>query len=216
MRGLNLFQPGERLTLLCLGAHSDDIEIGAGGTVLNWMCQARFDVHWVIATGDDERVCEARASADAFLRGAASSQLHFGRFRDGYLPYQAEAAKDWMRSLASSISPDIILTHRRDDAHQDHRFVNELTWSTFRDHMILEYEIPKWDGDFAQSNFYVPLSPETLCRKTSLLQEHFASQRNRPWFDDETFRGLARIRGNEASTPMRYAESFLIRKSVAA
>ena len=212
MRGLPLFQPGEHVKLLCLGAHADDIEIGAGGTILGWLeSGVQLDVHWCVGSADAERRLEACKSANAFLCGAASRFVHFGDLRDGYFPYEGAAAKDWVESL-KAIEPDLILTHYNKDAHQDHRLISELTWNAFRDHQILEYEIPKRDGDLGQPNFYVGLSSEIMDRKLHLLDTHFPTQKTRAWFDDETFRGLARIRGVEAGE--RYAEGFHMRKAV--
>lgn len=215
MKSLELVQPGEHVSLLCIGAHADDIEIGAAGTILGWLSSgARLSVHWCVATAAGEREAEARASMNALLAGAEDATLHLGSFRDSYLPYEGTAVKDWVGSLRD-VDPDIILTHRSDDAHQDHRLIGELTWSAFRDHLILEYEIPKWDGDFGRPNFYVPLSSDVMERKAALINEHFGSQRSKDWFDDETFRGLARLRGMECRAPDRYAEAFWLRKVVA-
>lgn len=214
MIGLNLARSGERLSLLCLGAHSDDIEIGAGGTILSLVSSGvDLEVHWCVATAAAEREAEAVSSAEAFLSERVAPSLHLGPFRDGYLPFQGEAVKAWVADL-QQINPDLVLTHRRDDAHQDHRFIGELAWNTFRDNLILEFEIPKWDGDLGQPNFYVPLTADILARKISLLKEHFGSQRSKQWFDDETFRGLARLRGVECRAPERYAEAFFMRKAV--
>ncbi|MBI5320213.1 PIG-L deacetylase family protein [Bradyrhizobium sp.] len=213
MRALQLARPGDRLSVLCLGAHSDDIEIGAGATLLGLMERGvRLDVHWCVLSGGGVRDDEARKSAMDFLAKAASAEIEIKSFRDGFFPEQGEAVKQWFESLKGRIDPDLILTHRRDDAHQDHRQVCQLTWNTFRDHQILEYEIPKWDGDIGQPNVYVPVSVAALERKIELLMAHFGSQRSKQWFDDETFRGLARIRGMECRAPERYAEAFFARK----
>jgi LmbE family N-acetylglucosaminyl deacetylase len=199
---------------MCIGAHADDIEIGAGGTVLSWLAAGvQLDVHWCVGSADGDRRIEACKSANSFLCGATSRYLHVGELRDGYFPYEGTAAKDWVESL-KAIEPDLILTHYHKDAHQDHRLISELTWNTFRNHQILEYEIPKWDGDLGQPNFYIGLTSATLDRKIELLNDHFPSQRTRSWFDDETFRGLARIRGVEAGVQERYAEGFYMRKAV--
>jgi LmbE family N-acetylglucosaminyl deacetylase len=207
---LALAQPGKTLSVLAIGAHSDDIEIGAGGTILTWIASgARVEVDWCVASAPSERADEARASAGDFLQGAARVSMHFADFRDGYMPADRSAVKDWVESL-KSLKPDVILTHQRNDAHQDHRLLNELIWNTFRDHLILEYEIPKWDGDLGQPNTYVELSEQTLARKIELLMKHFGTQRSKAWFDDETFRGLARLRGVECR--VRYAEAFYARK----
>jgi LmbE family N-acetylglucosaminyl deacetylase len=212
MMGLPLARAGQPLKVLCLGAHSDDIEIGAGGTLLAWIASgARLDVHWCVLSASAEREAEARASADAFLTGATAVSLHLAQFRDGYLPAERAAVKDFVETL-KSVVPDVVLTHFRDDAHQDHRLISELAWNTFRDHVILEFEIPKWDGDIGRPNLYVPISEEILARKIELLERHFGTQRSKAWFDAETFRGLARLRGVECRA--RYAEAFHARKLV--
>ena len=213
MRALQLAKPGERFSVLCLGAHSDDIEIGAGATLLSLLERGvQLDVHWCVLSGGGIRDDEAMKSAADFLATAAGAQIDVMSFRDGFFPEQGEAIKQWFESLKQRVDPDLILTHRRDDAHQDHRKVCQLTWNTFRDHQILEYEIPKWDGDIGQPNVYVPVSAAALERKIDLLISHFGSQRSKQWFDDETFRGLARIRGMECRAPERYAEAFFGRK----
>jgi LmbE family N-acetylglucosaminyl deacetylase len=213
MRALGLAAPGDRLSILCLGAHSDDIEIGAGGTLLS--LQERgvlLDVHWCVLSGLGERESEARTSASHFLSAAERSQIEIMSFRDSFFPEQGDAIKSWFAALRERVDPDLILTHRRGDAHQDHRHVCRLTWNTFRDHCILEYEIPKWDGDMGQPNLYVPISADALKKKIDLLITHFGSQRSKQWFDAETFLGLARLRGMECRAPDRYAEAFVGRK----
>jgi LmbE family N-acetylglucosaminyl deacetylase len=211
MRALEILPRGGPFRLLCIGAHSDDIEIGAGGTILSWISDgAEISVRWCVASAQAEREEEARASAGAFLSGASNVELIFGKFRDSQFPADFSGVKGWMASLALGPKPDVILTHRRDDAHQDHRLLSELTWQIFRDHLILEYEIPKWDGDLGRPNVYVPLSASMLDRKVDLLQRHFGTQRSKDWFDEETFRGLARLRGVESRAT--YAEAFWARK----
>jgi LmbE family N-acetylglucosaminyl deacetylase len=213
MRALQLAKPGDRLSLLCLGAHSDDIEIGAGAMLLSLMERGvKLDVLWCVLSGGGVRDDEARKSATDFLAKAANAKIEIMSFRDGFFPEQGEAIKQWFESLKGRIDPDLILTHRRDDAHQDHQLVCRLAWNTFRDHQILEYEIPKWDGDIGQPNVYVPVSAAALARKIELLMAHFGSQRSKQWFDAETFRGLARLRGMECRAPERYAEAFFGRK----
>jgi LmbE family N-acetylglucosaminyl deacetylase len=215
MKALHLAAPGDRLSVLCLGAHADDIEIGAGATLLSMMERGiRLDVAWVVLSAAGIRELEARASAVEFLVAAASARIEVKSFQDGFLPEQGEAIKLWFEALKTQVNPDLILTHRRDDAHQDHRHVNRLTWNTFRDHCILEYEIPKWDGDIGQPNLYMPISADALQRKIDLLTCHYGSQRSKQWFDAETFRGLARLRGIECRAPERYAEAFFARKLV--
>ncbi len=213
MKALQLAAPGERLSVLCLGAHSDDIEIGAGATLLSLVDRGvRLDVHWCVLSGGSEREREARASALDFLADSASAKIEVMTFRDGFFPEQGEQIKSWFETLKGRVDPDVILTHRRDDAHQDHREVSRLAWNTFRDHSILEYEIPKWDGDIGQPNLYMPVSAGALKRKIDLLVSHFGSQRSKQWFDEETFRGLARLRGMECRAPEKYAEAFFARK----
>lgn len=215
MRGLGIARPGDRLSVLCLGAHSDDIEIGAGGTLLTWMAAGmELDVHWCVFSAAGVRGKEARSSACAMLSGAARSTIELGLFEDGYFPQQSREIKRRIEAIRKQVDPDVILTHRREDAHQDHREISKLTSNVFRDHLILEYEIPKWDGDLCQPGVYVPLAANTLERKIAIIHEKFQSQRSKDWFDEETFRGLARIRGMECRAPDRYAEAFVVRKAV--
>jgi LmbE family N-acetylglucosaminyl deacetylase len=211
---LQLARPGQTLKVLCLGAHSDDIEIGAGGTLLGWLAAGvRLEVDWCVLSAPGPRAAEAEASARAFLAGAARSRIELASFEDGYFPYQGEAIKAWLEGVRTRVAPDLVLTHRRDDAHQDHREVCQLSWNLFRDHLILEYEIPKWDGDLGRPNCYMPLAAAVLEQKVELLLAHFASQRAKGWFDADTFRGLARLRGLECRAPERFAEAFALRKA---
>ena len=215
MKTLHLAALGERLSVLCIGAHSDDIEIGAGATLLSMQDRGvRLDVHWCVLSGGRERELEARASASDFLSAASSAIIEVMEFRDSFFPEQGDAIKSWFATLKERVNPDLIFTHRRDDAHQDHRQVCRLTWNTFRDHCIFEYEIPKWDGDMGQPNLYMPVSAQVIKRKVDLLLSHFGSQRSKQWFDAETFFGLARLRGMECRAPERYAEAFVGRKFV--
>jgi LmbE family N-acetylglucosaminyl deacetylase len=210
VKALQLAGLGERLSVLCLGAHSDDIEIGVGATLLSMQERGiRLDVHWCVLSGDQQRESEARASAYDFLSSAESAAIEIMAFRDSFFPEQGDAIKSWFTTLKDRVDPDLIFTHRRCDAHQDHRHVCRLTWNTFRDHCILEYEIPKWDGDIGQPNVYVPISARMMKRKVDLLISHFGSQRSKQWFDAETFLGLARLRGMECRAPERYAEAFV-------
>ena len=209
MKGLALAKAGERLRVLCLGAHSDDIEIGAGATLLGWMAAGvRLEVHWAVLSAVGPRQAEARRSAEAFLAGAASTEIDLSGFRDGFFPAERSGIKAWIEGLKSRVQPDLILTHTHDDAHQDHRLVAELTQNTFRDHLTLAYEIPKWDGDLGRPNVYVAATEAVLTAKIELLMAHFATQRSKDWFDAETFRGLARLRGMECRAPERFAEAF--------
>jgi len=152
------------------------------------------------------------AGADAILKGAVARQVETAEFRDGYFPYEGAEVKNWIEDLKSRVAPDIVFTHRGDDAHQDHREVSRLTWNAFRDHTVLEYEIPKWDGDLGQPNLYIAMSEEIMERKIALLQACFGTQRSKDWFDADTFRGLARLRGMECRAPERFAEAFFARK----
>lgn len=213
MKSLRLVASGDRLSVLCLGAHSDDIEIGAGATLLSLLERGvRLDVHWCVLSAAGEREGEARASAAEFLSGASTARIEVMKFADGFFPEQGERIKSWFEELKGRVQPDLVFTHQRDDAHQDHREVSRLAWNTFRDHVILEYEIPKWDGDMGRPNLYVPISEKTLRRKVDLLMSHFGSQRSKQWFDAETFSGLARLRGMECRASERYAEAFCARK----
>jgi LmbE family N-acetylglucosaminyl deacetylase len=214
MKALHLALPGDRLSVLCLGAHSDDIEIGAGGTILGWIAaRVRLDIHWCVLSAIGERAAEAEASAAAFMAGAERKKVELATFRDGFFPYEGPELKSWMEGLKTRVQPDVILTHRRDDAHQDHREVCQLTWNTFRHHLILEYEVPKWDGDLGLPNFYMPVDAQVMERKIELLLAHFGTQRSKDWFDAGTFRGLARLRGVECRAPSGYAEAFVLRKA---
>jgi len=214
---LKLPTDGRRFSILCLGAHSDDIEIGAGGSLLQWIASgAKLDVLWCVFSANGDREAEARKSATAFLNGAARVEIETLGFRDGFFPTEGEKIKDWFEALKRRSRPDLILTHSRNDAHQDHREVCRHTWNTFRDHLVLEYEIPKWDGDLGQPNAYVAITRDVLERKIDLLMDHFATQRSKDWFDRDTFRALARLRGMECRAPERYAEAFFARKLVLA
>ncbi len=214
MKPLALARPGEPLNVLAVGAHSDDIEIGAGGAILELIAAGvKLDITWCVLSATGARADEAAASAKAFLKGAAASRIIFGSFRDTHFPYQGSEIKAHIEGIRNETDPDLVLTHRRDDAHQDHREIAALTWNAFRNHLILEYEIPKWDGDLGQTNFYFPLSAGTVERKIALLRENFYTQRSKDWFDDETFRSVARLRGMECRAPSRFAEGFILRKA---
>lgn len=203
------------LSVLCLGAHSDDIEIGAGGTLLRLLAERPGTyVRWIVFSADDEREREARASAAAFLSRAGSSDIEVHRFRESYFPFAGAEIKDEFERLRQLDNPDLVLSHRREDEHQDHRTVAELTWNTFRDHLIAEYEIPKYEGDLGHPNLFVPLSQETVELKIGLLMDHFGSQRNKRWFRQETFRGLLSLRGVECAAESGWAEGFHVRKLV--
>jgi LmbE family N-acetylglucosaminyl deacetylase len=201
------------LKLLCIGAHSDDLEIGCGGTLLSWLESSRpVHVTWVVLTAAGERAREARRSATALLRRAAGVDMLLGDFKDGFLPSAHAAVKEFYESVAKRTAPDIILTHRLEDRHQDHRLAGELTWNTWRDHAIFEYEVPKYEGDLGQPNVFVPLNASTARRKAAHLARHFASQRSKAWFSEENFLALARLRGLECRSPSGLAEAFHARK----
>ena len=216
MLGLPVPVPeGRPLDVLVLGAHADDIEIGCGGTILALTGrEAPIRVTWVVLSAVGEREREARDSAAAFLKDAEQSTVIVEGFRDGFFPYLGGQVKELFETLKPTVGPDLVLTHRRDDAHQDHRLVAELTWNTFRNHVVLEYEIPKYDGDLGNPNLFVPLSPATCERKIDLLLEGFPSQRQRGWFTPDTFWSLLRLRGVESASPTRFAEGFHCRKAV--
>jgi LmbE family N-acetylglucosaminyl deacetylase len=214
--GLSLARdPGRPLRVLALGAHADDIEIGCGGTILRLVAEhPGLAVDWVVLSGHGERAAEATDSAAAFLAGAGAARVRVERFRDGFLPYDGGAVKELFERLKGEVDPDLVLTHRLEDRHQDHRLVAELTWNTFRHHLILEYEIPKYEGDLGHPGLFVPLTAELCERKVELLRKCFPSQAGRAWFTDDTFWALLRLRGVEAGTPARYAEAFTARKLV--
>lgn len=204
-----------RLNILCIGAHPDDIEIGCGGTVLKLLqTHPGSRVVWVVLTARGDRKKEAVRSATAFLRRAESAKLVTKSFKESYLPYQGKEVKEYFDTLPHVIDPDLIFTHYRHDLHQDHRAVCELTWNTYRRHQILEYEIPKYDGDLGQPNLFVPLPDDITQAKVKLLMEGFATQRSKQWFTEDTFYGLLRIRGIESPKSTRYAEAFYARKVV--
>ena len=209
----SLTQLSRPLRLLCIGAHSDDIEIGCGGTILSLIeVGIPLEVDWCVLSGGGDRRGEAEASARDFLCGVQSNKIHVLDFEDSYFPAQSRAIKEWLIGQRSRCQPDLVFTHSRGDAHQDHRTIQELTWNIFRDQLILEYEIPKWDGDLGRPNAYVALPVRVLEKKLELLMRNFGSQRSKDWFDKETFRGLARLRGMECRAPETYAEAFYASK----
>ncbi len=207
--------PGAPLTITCLGAHSDDIEIGVGGTLLRLLAERPGShVRWVVFSADDEREAEATGSASDFLADAGSTELIVHRFRESYFPWVGAEIKDAFESLKSGPAPDVVFTHRRDDEHQDHRTLAQFTWNTFRNHLVAEYEIPKYEGDLGQPNLFVPLSDEVADRKVELLMRHFGTQRSKSWFRPETFRATMALRGVESVSPSGWAEGFHVRKLV--
>jgi LmbE family N-acetylglucosaminyl deacetylase len=208
MRKLSL--PSGALQLVCLAAHPDDIEIAAGGTLLALAERGDVEGHWLTLTGSPERRAEAKSAARAFL---PDSQSSFHAFPDGRLPAHWNEVKDILHDFAAALpDADLVLAPRMDDAHQDHRLLGTMAPTVWRDALVLHYEIPKWDGDLGRANCYVPISPELGQRKVSLLNEHYRSQHDRDWWDDETFLALMRIRGMECRS--RYAEAFQATKAV--
>ena len=202
-----------RPTVLALGSHSDDIELGCGGTLLHLSERyPELNVVWVVLSATPQRAAEARESADEFLGATTSRRVIVEDFRDGFFPYEGGAIKEFFEWLKSQVEPDIVLTHRRADSHQDHRFVCELTWNTFRDNMILEYEIPKYDGELSSPNLYLPISRDVADRKVETILRCFGSQRSRHWFTEDLFMAMLRLRGMEANSPTQLAEAFTCRK----
>lgn len=207
--------PTERFRVLCLGAHADDIEIGCAGTLIQLLAaRPGTEVRWLVFSAPEDREREAHASARRLAGDAASLTVEVLHLRDGHFPTQRAEAKERLESLREDFAPDLIFTHRGADRHQDHRLVSELTWQTFRDHLVLEYEIPKYEGDLGRPNLFVPLPEEIARSKARHLMEAFPSQRDKAWFDEETFLGLSRLRGVECGSQSRYAEGFYSRKAV--
>lgn len=216
MSALNFtWSPVSPLRILCLGAHSDDIEIGCGGTILRLLAEhPGTEVDWVVFAGEGLRAEEAAKSASRFLAGAGRNEVVINQFRDGYFPYVAVDIKQFFEALKKKVSPNLILTHYRQDLHQDHRLISELTWNTFRSHLILEYEIAKYDGDIGAPNFFVHLD-EALCRKkVDYILQSFDSQRAKEWFSEDTFYAMLRLRGLESNAPDKFAEGFYCRKMI--
>jgi LmbE family N-acetylglucosaminyl deacetylase len=203
------------MKLLCLGAHSDDIEVGCGGTVLRLVEEARLaEVRWVVFAASGERELEARSSAERFLAKAPAREIVTKQFRDGFFPYGGAEIKDCFEEIKRSYEPDLILTHFRGDLHQDHRLVSELTWNTFRNHLIMEYEILKYDGDLGAPNGFVHIGERTGHEKVRIIMESFRSQKHKHWFTEDAFLALLRLRGIESHAPEKYAEGFYCRKLV--
>ena len=208
---------GSGARVLAIGAHPDDIEIGCGGTLLKLIeAAALFEVRWIVLSGEGVRAKEARRSAEAMLTGVPRTQVLIRDFPDGFFPYEGKRVKDFFEDLKADFSPDVVFTHQRDDLHQDHRMTCELTWNTFRDHLILEYEVPKYDGDMSAPNTFVPLTEAVSQRKIEHLMDHFASQRSKHWFREDLFSSLLRLRGMECNAPSSHAEAFFCRKAVLA
>lgn len=203
------------LNILFLGAHSDDIEIGCGGTILKLIDDYQIEqVNWVVFTSNESRKREALKSAKSFLGPVSNSNITIFDYQDGYLPSVWGDVKNEFERLKEAFSPDLVFTHYRNDLHQDHRLINELTWNTFRDHLILEYEIPKYDGDIGHPNFFVTLSDFQIDRKKQIILDSFKSQLNKHWLDDTLLTSMLRIRGVEGASKSKFAEAFYARKII--
>lgn len=203
------------MQVLCLGAHCDDIEIGCGGSLLQ-MVKGGGGIHvkWVVFTSNSKRKVEAQKAAEDFLRNVKNKEIVILDFKDGFLPHSGSEVKAYFEKLKENFSPDLIFTHYSKDAHQDHRLINELTWNTFRNHYILEYEIPKYDGDMGSPSTYIPIDQDMVNEKIRLIEKNYPTQAGKQWFDDETFRAIMRIRGMESVSETKYAEGFYTRKTV--
>jgi LmbE family N-acetylglucosaminyl deacetylase len=196
-------------TILFVGAHCDDIEIGCGGTILRLReSMPEAEIRWLILSSNEVRRREAMESANCFLGEKSRDSIRIEAFRDGYLPYSGAQVKDVFEDVKREVSPDLIFTHYRHDRHQDHRLVSELTWNTWRNHVILEYEIPKYDGDLGQPNLFVAVSAEQVKRKIETVLKVFRTQTSKDWFDADTLSAILRLRGVESNAPERYAEAF--------
>ena len=213
---LPLSLPGrEPLKVLCLGAHCDDIEIGCAGTLMT--LQRRHpgtNFEWVVFTREERRDAETRQAAARVHEGAVSANVEVLDFRMSYLPFEGAKVKDHFETIKRRVEPSVIFTHRLEDRHQDHRLVAELTWNTFRNHLVLEYEIPKYEGDLGHPNLYVPLDAAVAARKLEILMSCFPSQQSRAWFSRELFEGQLRLRGIECNAPSGCAEAFHVRKAI--
>lgn len=202
----------EPLRVLGLGAHADDLEIGCGGTLMQLCASRPVEMCWVVFSGNEERAAEARRSAELFAGEASQLTVETFEFRESFFPDQWAAIKERLHAVASSFAPDLVFTHHLEDRHQDHKVLADLTWNACRDHVVLEYEIPKFEGDLGNPNLFVPLSEETAQAKVERILEAFPTQASKPWFDAETFQALLRLRGLESGSASRYAEAFHARK----
>ncbi len=207
-------KPSEKLIVLCLGAHCDDIEIGCGGTILQLLKNnPNAEIHWYVFSSNEVREKEARLSASKFLSESKYSNIKILNFRNGYFPYVGAEIKDYFEKIKQQINPDIIFTHFRGDLHQDHKTLGELTWNTFRDHLIFEYEIPKYDGDMGSPNVFVTINNEECIKKSEYIYDSFISQRDKHWFTKDTILSIMRLRGVEAASPTAFAEAFFSKKT---
>jgi len=203
------------LRILCLGAHSDDLEIGCGGSILRILEEhPSIEIHWIVFSSNQERENEARASVDLFLAKAGHKNIVIKDYKDAFFPYIGGEIKNYFEEIKQNINPDLIFSHYRMDLHQDHRLISELTWNTFRNHLILEYEILKYDGDLGSPNFFIPLNDNICRRKLDIIFKCFKTQGKRKWFTEDAFRSIMRIRGIESNAPDKYAEAFYCRKMI--
>ena len=201
--------------ILCLGAHSDDIEIGCGGTILQLVSNhSEVEVFWVVFSSGKDRESEARTSAALFLNGVKQKEVIVKGFRDGFFPYDGANIKEFFEELKKRVQPDLVFTHYRNDRHQDHRTISDLTWNTWRNHLVLEYEIPKYDGDLGVPNLFIPLTREICDRKIQHICDVFQTQSNKAWLTPDTFQAMLRLRGVECAALDKYAEAFYCRKLV--
>jgi LmbE family N-acetylglucosaminyl deacetylase len=215
MLTLDFFTPTRRPKILCLGAHPDDIEIGCAATILKLASKARkAEFYWVIFSGNEQRKKEATQSAETLLANVETKTIVINNFRESYFPFVGDKIKDCFEELKDAFCPDIVFTHYRNDSHQDHRLISNLTWNTFRDNLILEYEVPKYDGDLSTPNLYVHITDSAVRRKTRMIVNNFHSQTGKEWFSEETFQAIMRIRGIESNSPSQYAEAFYCRKII--
>jgi len=210
------FDRSKELKILCLGAHSDDLEIGCGGTLLKTFAAfENVQCYWVVFSANGKREKEAIDSAKALLQPISRQSIITKRFQDGYFPFHGGEIKNAFEEIKGAFSPDLVLTHYRDDRHQDHRLISDLTWNTFRDHLILEYEIPKYDGDLGNPNLYITISEDICEKKVDHVMRHFPSQESKHWFTKDAFFSILRLRGIESGSQEKYAEAFYSRKMVA-
>jgi LmbE family N-acetylglucosaminyl deacetylase len=215
MLNFKFYTKNMRPKILCLGAHADDIEIGCGGTILKLLDDfPQSEFYWVVFSGDYERTKEAKQSANFFLSKSESKTISLNNFKESYFPFLASEIKDFFETLKQKFSPNLIFTHYKYDAHQDHQLLSNLTWNTFRNHLILEYEIPKYDGDLGKPNLFVHLPDAIVQNKVKYICDIFRSQKEKHWFSEDLFKSILRIRGIESNSSSKYAEGFYCRKIV--
>ncbi|MCW3997876.1 MAG: PIG-L family deacetylase [Candidatus Bathyarchaeota archaeon] len=212
---MKFFEGSKKPKILCLGAHSDDIEIGCGGTILRIIKEVpEAQFRWVVFSGNKIRKKEALEGVSIFLSEIVSKKIDVHNFRESYFPFIGAEIKDCFEKIKKEFNPDLIFTHYKKDAHQDHKLISKLTWNTFRNHFIIEYEIPKYDGDLGTPNLYICLDEVIVKRKINYLYEAYQTQKKKPWFSEDSFRSILRIRGLESNSPTNYAEAFYNYKMV--